>query len=385
MIYLMFVLAVGIGWWLGRGQVGSGGGREGSVNRRLFSSGQEKAQDGAIASFINSLEVNNETLETHLALASLLRRRGEVDKAVTVHENLLSRTQLNRAVLLEVKLELATDYLRAGLLDKAEVLLQELRREDGEVRHQALEYLTEIYALEKEWQEAIDSVSQLRGESRRDGYACLRLAHFHCELAEQALHKEELDQARNRVSLAIDVHPGCVRASLLRGNIEYTAANPEAAARALQDISRQDIRYVPMSLDLLEKCYTSDRLDRKELRQYLKHCLDQRHAVSVLLTLSRIEQEQHGKEAATRYLVDELKDHATLRGLRELIDMHIDRTHGPARENLSVLRGFTERLLHDKPSFRCGECGFATKQIRWCCPSCRRWGSLEPIYGVEGE
>lgn len=383
--YLLVVAAIGIGWWLGRSQTGhvGWGGRppgKGSFLRR------EGAQDSAIASFISSLEVNSDTLETHLALAGLLRRRGEVDKAVTLHENLLSRAQLNRAVLLEVKLELARDYLRAGLLDRAEVLLKELQREDGDIRRQALEHLIDIYAREREWQKAIDTVGRLEARFQGDDYLSLRLAHFHCELAEQALHGDDLEQANRRVAEAFAAHANSVRASLLRGLIEYETGRPEAAVAALEQVRRQDVRYVPMALDLLEKCYAaSDELPPDRLEAFLRQCLAQQPAVSVALALSRMEQRRHGKEAAARYLSAHLKGHSTLRGLTELIDMHMEDTQGAARTNLSLLRSFTDGLLKDKPGYRCRECGFAANRIHWCCPTCRQWSSLAPIYGVEGE
>ena len=114
--------------------------------------------DRAISTFIHSLEVNNNTIETHLALGSLLRRRGEVDKAVTVHQNLLTGTQLERTVRLEVQLELVRDYLLAGLLDRAEELLLDLIPEGGQVQITGLKLLSEIYQQEHEWQKSIEVV-----------------------------------------------------------------------------------------------------------------------------------------------------------------------------------------------------------------------------------
>lgn len=384
LLYLLVVVAVGIGWWLGRNQTRHVSRNDYPEDKRYFLAGKIP-QDSAVSSFISTLEVNNETLETHMSLASLLRRRGEVDNAVKVHENLLSRAQLNHAVLLEVKLELAKDYLHAGLLDRAERLLKELQEEKGEICHQALEYLVEIYAREREWQKAIDAALQLQGRFKAGDYTSLRLAHFHCELAEQARDAGDLARADLGATRAFQVYPGCVRASLLKGSVEYERDNPRLAAEALEHIRQQDVRYVPMSLSLLEKCYTSAGLNPERLIEFLKLCLEQEPAVSVVLTLSRIEQRQHGKTAASRYLSTHLKDHPTLRGLTELIDMHISDTEGAARQNLTLLRSFAEALLAGKPSYRCRECGFSAKRIHWCCPTCRQWGSVDPIYGLEGE
>ena len=134
LLYVLILAAIAIGWWLGRRERKHQAANEHQKLSRNYFQGLNyllnEQPDRAISTFIQALEVNSDTIETHLALGSLLRRRGEVDKAVSVHQNLLARPQLNRETSHYVQLELARDYLLAGLLDRAEKLLLDLIEEN---------------------------------------------------------------------------------------------------------------------------------------------------------------------------------------------------------------------------------------------------------------
>ena len=94
---------------------------------------------------------------------------------------------------------------------------------------------------------------------------------------------------------------------------------------------------------------------------------------------------ESGDEAVAKFVADHLKKYPTIRGLAQLIDLHIDNTHGVAKENLSILRSFVEALVANKPAYRCKGCGFEGKKMRWHCPSCKSWSTIKPIFGLEGE
>jgi len=388
-LYLLIVAAIAIGWWLGRRERKSQVSNDHQELSRNYFQGLNyllnEQPDRAISTFIQALEVNSDTIETHLALGSLLRKRGEVDKAVSVHQNLLARPQLNRETSHYVQLELARDYLLAGLLDRAEKLLLDLIEENGEVREPGLQLLVEIYQQEREWQRAIEVASKLPTRGT-DGYAVRRsLAHLYCELSQVALESGDYALAKEHILLAFSHDSNCVRASLLLGRLEYQLGHKKDAIKALKKIRLQNGTFVPESLDLLTRCYEQGGGKQKDLREYLVQCLDETPAISVVFILAKSIREEQGDEAVARFISNHLKKNPTIRGLTQLIDLHIDNTQGIARDNLAILRSFTEALVADKPVYRCEECGFSGKKLHWLCPSCKQWGSVIPIYGLEGE
>lgn len=389
LLYLLILAAIAIGWWLGRRERKNQTTTDQQKLSRDYFQGLNyllnEQPDRAISTFIQALEVNSDTIETHLALGSLLRRRGEVDKAVSVHQNLLARPQLNRATSLYVQLELARDYLLAGLLDRAEKLLLDLIEESGEAREPGLKLLLEIYQQERDWERAIEVASKLPSKGS-DGFEVKRsLAHLYCELSQVALEAGDYSLAKQQILRAFAHDNNCVRASLLRGRVEYQLGHMKDAIKALKKIRLQNGTFVPESLDLLIKCYQQGGGKQKELRDYLHQCLHETPAISVVFTLAKSIRADQGDEAVARFISDHLKKNPTIRGLTQLIDLHIDNAHGIARENLAILRSFTEALVADKPVYQCEECGFAGKKLHWLCPSCKKWGSVIPIYGLEGE
>lgn len=398
LMYLIILAAIAIGWWLGRSErnLGKNRGlnlfarrehREEPLLSRDYYQGLNyllnEQPDLAISTFIRSLEVNNNTIETHLALGSLLRRRGEVDKAVTVHQNLLTGTQLELAVRQEVQVELARDYLLAGLLDRAEELLLDLIPEGGQVQITSLKLLLEIYQQEHEWQQAIDLVTQLRTLGNVDQVKIV--AHFYCELADSSLQIGDLRAAKKHVRSALFEDENCVRASLILGKVEYESENYPGAISTLQNIRVQDPALVPISLELLSDCYEGCGEDQQGYRDYLSLCLQEIPAISIVLALASSIRAELGDEAVSRFIAEHLKKNPRIRGLTQLIDLHIDNAHGVAKENLAILRSFTEALVADKPAYRCEECGFSGKKLHWMCPGCKQWGTVAPIYGLEGE
>lgn len=397
-MYIILLFAIAIGWWLGRSERNSSKGSSLNLFARREQTDEplrsrdyyqglnyllNEQPDRAISTFIHSLEVNSNTIETHLALGSLLRRRGEVDKAVTVHQNLLSGSQLERPVRLEVQVELARDYLLAGLLDRAEELLLDLIRAGGQVQITGLKLLSEIYQQEHEWQKAIEIVYQLRSLGNVDLQK--NVAHFYCELADASLEINDLRAAKKHVRSALFEDENCVRASLLLGTVEHESGDYLGAIATLQKIRNQDPGLVPISCDLLRDCYEKAGEDPQGYRDYLTRCLEEVPAISIVLALARSIRDELGDEAVSRFIAEHLKKNPRIRGLTQLIDLHIDNAHGVAKENLTILRSFTEALVADKPAYRCEECGFSGKKLHWMCPSCKEWGTVEPIYGLEGE
>ena len=384
LLYILMVLAIGIGWWLGRRERVKRPETLGPNYYQGLNHLLNEEPDRAVATFIQDLEVNNDTLETHLALGGLLRRRGELEKAVVVHENILAHAQLDRDTMLNVQLELARDYLLAGLLDRAEDLLLRLIREKGHIRGESLRLTLEIYEREKEWQRAIEVAEQLAVGDGSEKYE-QAISHYYCEIAEECLADDRVEDARNAISKAIGHDANNARTSLVLGRIELEEQHYPEAIRALERIKDQQPVYVPESLEFLVRAYEMGGESPEQLRSYLVSCLETTPAISIVLTLARGVRDAMGDEAMSKFIANHLKKNPTIRGLTQLIDLHIDNTHGVAKENLSILRSFAEALVADKPAYRCSACGFEGKKMRWHCPSCKAWDTIEPIFGLEGE
>ncbi len=397
LLYILIVSAIGCGWWLGRRERAKridslGSGSLGANYGRKYYQGLNyllnEEPDRAVAAFIDDLDVNADTLETHLALGSLLRRRGELEKAVVVHENILNRAQYQKDLDVEivhnVQLELARDFLLAGLLDRAEELSVKLLDAGPKVKRDSLKITLEIYETEKEWQQAIE-VAKLLAVGEDSEQFDKAISHYYCEIAEESMAKFRNEEARVAVSEAIGHDANSPRASLIHGQVDINEGRFDDAVRVLQRIKNQDPVFVPESLKSLVVAYEGSERPAQELREYLTECLESTPSISIVLVLAASIREESGDEAVAKFVADHLKKNPTIRGLGQLIDLHIDNTEGIAKENLSILRSFVEALAADKPAYRCNKCGFEGKKMRWHCPSCKEWSTIKPIFGLEGE
>jgi lipopolysaccharide biosynthesis regulator YciM len=384
LLYVLIVGAIGIGWWMGRRERVKSTETSGNNYYQGLNYLLNEEPDRAVATFIEDLEVNKDTLETHLALGSLLRRRGELEKAVVVHENILKHQHLDRDSILNVQLELAQDYLLAGLLDRAEDLLMSLCQETGHIRKESLKLMLEIYEREREWHRAAEIGALLAVGDDTEKYERF-ISHYFCEIAQDLLKRKRYEEASQAISDAIGHDAGNPRVSLVQGQLKAAEGRFDDAITSLTRIKDQDPTYVPESLDLLVQAYEHGSKPKEDLKQYLTECLELTPSISIVLQIADILRETQGDEAVAKFIANHLKQNPTIRGLTQLIDMHMDNAHGVSKQNLSILRSFAEALVADKPAYRCKSCGFDGKKMRWHCPSCKSWGTITPIFGLEGE
>ena len=337
--------------------------------------------DKAIEVFTRMVEVDSDTAETHLALGNLFRRRGEVDRAIRIHQNLIARPSLSREQRTYALLALGEDYLRAGLLDRAENLFEEVVELNAHVEL-ALGHLLDIYQQEKEWDRAIEAATRLEGRTGRP--MAPMIAQFYCEQVEAAIHAGELNRGRNLLKRALTADPDCVRASILQGGLEKGSGNYRQALKAYQRVRYQDVEYLPEVLPSMAECYRA--LGREDdYAAYLKSVQHEYDGASLVLALAEQVRLREGDEAAIRYLTDQLGRRPSVRGLNRLIELNLSAGPGPTGGELRVLADLFTELLREKPVYRCGQCGFTGRTLHWHCPSCRAWSSIKPIHGVEGE
>jgi lipopolysaccharide biosynthesis regulator YciM len=398
-LFFLLFAAVGAGWWLGRRAMAQASAAEDALalpsqyykGLNYLLDGQP---DGAIDAFIDALEVNSDTFDTHIALGNLLRRKGEVDRAIRIHQNLLARENLPERHRHLAHLELARNYISAGLLDRAEMLLLDLVKESSEQRTASLKHLLEIYQHEREWEQAIQTALDLlprktllpaAGQGAgSDQPVLVALSHYCCELAEENMSAGELSAARSNLRQALEYDEDCVRASLLLGRLEMQAEDPEAAIKALKRVRFQDAEYIPETVEMIHNCYGL-RNDQAGLHDYLRDCMDFYPSVTLMLRIAQDLQDAEGDVAAGDFIAGELKARPSLNGLAALISLHVANANGVARENLTLLQQLVEKLVANRPSYRCNHCGFSGRQLHWFCPGCQQWGSIKAIRGTEGD
>jgi lipopolysaccharide biosynthesis regulator YciM len=330
--------------------------------------------DKAIESFIEVVKVDPETVELHFALGSLFRRRGEYDRAIRMHQNLVERPDLGADQKLAALFELAQDYLKAGILDRAEALFARL--EDGPHATEARRHLLDIFQQEKDWPRAIEMARRLQrdsGESRGK-----EISQFLCELgATEATHSRP-EGARRHLEGALEANRKSVRASVALGDLARAAGDLEAAIEHWKRLESQDPAYLALVAQRLLEAYRAvGRLE--EGLTLLAGYLERYPSLDLLDTVFQTTMEARGAEAAYKLVRDELRRNPTLLGLDRLLEAQIVAdAHPERRRDLELVRNLVHSHTRRLARYRCEECGFKARQFYWHCPACGGWESYPP-------
>ena len=376
--FLFLPLAALSGWVVGR----RGGQRHGDTQVSRLSSTYfrglnyllNEQPDKAIELFLHIAELDKETFETQVALGHLFRRRGEVDRAIRLHQGLVQRHDLSDQQKVQALLALGEDYMRSGLLDRAETVFSDLTRIDQRAP-QALKHLIGIYQTERDWEKAIDNATRYE-EVVGEPMGKL-IAQFECELAERHRTANDVESARAAIARAYQADASCVRAGILEGRIESDVGNHEAAIRAFERAARHDPDYLPEVLPSLMANYELGA-DLSGARAFLSEMCEHYRGIAPVLALTRLVESQDGVAAARAYLARQLKDRPSVRGEAALIDLTLAEGADPTA-TLTDLKHITDQLLVRNPSYRCTRCGFGARTHHWQCPSCKEWGTVKPL------
>jgi lipopolysaccharide biosynthesis regulator YciM len=330
--------------------------------------------DKAIELFLHIAELDKDTFETQVALGHLFRRRGEVDRAIRLHQALVQRTDLSDQQRVQALLALGEDYMRSGLLDRAETVFTDLAKIDQRAP-QALRHLISIYQAERDWAKAIENATRYEVVT---GEPMGRLiAQFECELADRLRSGGDVEGAREAIARAYEADSTTVRAGMLEGRIEVDSGNDAAAIRAFERAARHDPDYLPEILPSLLACY--DRVgDTPGARAFLAEMSEHYRGISPVLALTRLVESEEGVGQARAYLAQQLKDRPSVRGEAALIDLTLAEG-ADATATLEDLKHITDQLLVRNPSYRCSRCGFGARSHHWQCPSCKEWGTIKPL------
>lgn len=329
--------------------------------------------DKAIEAFIEVVKVDPQTIELHFALGSLFRRRGEVERAIRMHQNLAERPDLEPVQRRQAVFELAQDYLKAGLLDRAEEHFSQVLGTDLE--EQAAGFLLEIYEQEKEWEKAIATAGRLEahtGQSRQK-----EIANFECEIATREIMQSRFDAARPHLARALAHHRLCVRANMLLGDLEQALGNDEAAIEAWTRIESQNPEFLPLVAERMIAAYR--RLGRlEEGLTLLKGYLARYASIDLLNVAFQAELETAGTESAYRLVREELRRNPTLLGLDKLLEAQMLEVPAARRHDLELVKNLVHQHTRSLAMYRCDNCGFRARQFYWRCPACNGWETYSP-------
>lgn len=326
--------------------------------------------DKAIDSFLEVAKVDSQTVELHFALGNLFRRRGETERAIRMHQNLIDLPDLDDQVRLQALTELGQDYLKAGLLDRAEDIFNKLRGTSCE--EEAKRNLLEIYQVGKEWLKAIEIARELP-----DVASHLEIAEYYCELAASEIMRSRPDSARGYLEQAMLRNRKCVRASLLQGDLLLQEGNVAGAIESWQRIEQQDPTYLALVAQRLLDAYRKLEQPTAAIA-LLSGYLECYPSLDLLEVVYQLTLENEGVDAAYRLVRGEIQRNPTLLGLEKLMSARLPLVAPEVRADVelarTIIQGYTKRLSR----YRCDNCGFKARQFYWRCPACGGWETSSP-------
>ncbi|MFC3107171.1 lipopolysaccharide assembly protein LapB [Undibacterium arcticum] len=329
--------------------------------------------DKAIDAFIEIVKLDPETADLHFALGNLFRRRGETERAIRVHQNLLSRPDLPQEQQVHAQYELGQDYLKAGLLDRAEETFNRLI--DTQYSAQARRALLEIFQREKEWTRAIEAAQALQQSGA--GGRQKEIAQFYCELAQDELVHTHPDAALALLEKALNVDRKNVRAAILSGDAQLVTGDIEKALLSWRRVEHQSVPHVALVAQRLMDGYRAVGRPQEGIN-LLKSYLSEASSIDLLEVLFQAVIEHDGVDAANQMVSDELRRTPTLLGLDKLLEARLMNTRPEVRPELSMVKTLVHGYAQKLARYQCSHCGFKARQFYWQCPGCNHWETYPP-------
>lgn len=384
LLFLLLPIAAAYGWYMGDRNAKQKYINQSNRLSREYVDGLNfllsNQKDKAVDLFLDMLKEDEGTLEAHLTLGNLFRSRGEIDRAIRIHQALMESSSLTFEQRLLAIQQLGRDYMGAGLYDRAEEMFLQLIDEE-DFQQNALQQLIIIYQSTSEWINAINAATKLvkLGNEKYKIY----IAQFYCELASLAIANDDLDKAYSLLQKSATADPNCARTSLMLGRILIVQNRTEEAIESLKQILQQDKAFIGEALPLLNECY--NKLNKQEeFKQFLQLCVDKDTGNVAELMLADIIEKQNGLDSAQYYMYRELLKHPNLKGFYRLMDYHVaDAEQGKAKKSLLLLRNMVGEQIKAVPNYRCQKCGFTVNTIYWLCPACRSWSTIKPVRDFE--
>ena len=329
--------------------------------------------DKAIEAFIEVVKVDPETVDLHFALGSLFRRRGETERAIRMHRNLLDRSDLAAEQRRQAQFELGQDYLKAGLLDRAEETFARLR--DGPQRLDALKHLLDIFQQEKEWEKAIEVARALEKETGQSWQK--EVAEFRCEMAAVEATHSRPEAAHALLEEALKENRKCVRASIQLGDLAAASGRHDEAIEHWKRVETQNPAFLALVAHRLLKSFQALGQIASGLT-LLRGYLAAYPSLDLLDVAFQSTLDAEGANAAYQLVRDELRRNPTLLGLDKLLEAQLLTASADRRHDLELVRSLVQGQTRRLARYRCENCGFRARQFYWQCPACMAWETYPP-------
>ena len=331
----------------------------------------------ALELFVRMAKVDEDTLETHFALGHLFRRRGEIDRAIRIHQNVLARPGLNEIQRDQARFSLAQDYLGAGLFDRAEALFDQLRNSSS-LGEEVLQSLVDIYEREQEWGKAIEAHRELEILT---GEKYTEIAHYHCELAEKARLDGNLDLARKHLKGSVRTISGAFRGVLIKAAIAQEEGGYSEALRLYEQVLDADSRLMVEILPELFDCYHQAEREG-EFERYLQSLIIQDSSIANVIAYAAILVDINGSKVIKTCVENFI---LTDNMLSSFIDVeYFSNLSDSVREKaIERITNGLRNLAISSPRYSCNTCGYRSEKILWHCPSCKEWESIRPVQGFQ--
>jgi lipopolysaccharide biosynthesis regulator YciM len=329
--------------------------------------------DKAIESFIEVVKVDPQTVDLHFALGSLFRRQGEIDRAIRMHQNLLDRPDLSADKRRAAEFELAQDFNRAGLLDRAEELFT---KQDGSpFEHASQGFLLSIYEQEKDWPKAIVVTRRMEALAKQPYFK--EIAHYCCELAQAALLASDFTAARKHIDEALAEYRACARATMLLGDLHAQRGELTDAIAAWQRIESQNPAFLSLVAERLADAYRKSG-NAAQGSRVLRAYQQQYPSLDLLNTVFSLMLADEGPAAAGELIKEELARNPTLLGLDRLLEAQLLAAPADRRHDLELVKQLVGQHIKRLGMYKCDHCGFRAKQYYWRCPGCGKWETYSP-------
>ena len=386
LLFLLLPVAMAYGWFMGRNSIKQ---KDQTIKQDLsikYSTGLNyllsNQKDKAIDSLLDALKVEDDSVEAHFAMANLFRKRGELDRALKVHEHLVRHGNLPTKDKQQAVFELGKDFLSAGLYDRAEKMFNKLLKSD-DYGLKSLNYLLQIFQSTKDWQQGINHKKLI--VKFNDKRLLHTLANFYCEQATSAFEQDKFIEVIELLEQALKLDPNSCRANWLMAKIYENHKQCELACQCYQDIYQQDQEFFPDVIGQMHQCYLDlDAAD--DFFKFIKKVYDETASSSALISYLSYVEEKHGNKKAQEFMLSALKRRPTIRGFKHFVKMQMKQT-GELDNNtsLDLIKELISEYIKVKHRYSCRNCGFNSSTHYWSCPSCHEWEQLKPVRGLEGE
>ena len=331
-----------------------------------------KESDRAIEAFMKAVRLDTETVETYFALASLFRDKGEIERAISIHQSIITRPRLDEAIRLQALYDLALDYKKAGLFDRAIDVFKEVIRRTPQKKEAYLE-LANVYQVLKDWAAAytvIQRLDKITGEDHS-----IMLAHFQTEIGKK-LQMEDKRRAEDAFKKAIKINKKCIDAYLHLGDLYFEQKNIKKALSIWEEVIKISPEYSFLVYSRLEKII-SEIKEERVFRKFIQNLEKKRERdIYSALFISKYYLGGKNLEKAEAFVNEVLQKAPTSVGARQLLSQ-IFLEKGEVQKAISLLTQISQNLLPQK-SYQCSQCGYEATKLSWWCPQCQRWDTIKP-------